>query len=104
MERWSSIEKTANDPEKDALSNLFSMADILSKELASVAKKKFPHPIMGVLSVSSLVMARQMPYFALEMENWAYSPDFKTCPIDSAFALYEKVLHLEKLYDEYGPE
>ncbi|CAO0802314.1 unnamed protein product [Mucor circinelloides] len=104
VERWSSIEKTANDPEKDALSNLFSMADILSKELASVAKKKFPHPIMGVLSVSSLVMARQMPYFALEMENWAYSPDFKTCPIDSAFALYEKVLHLEKLYDEYGPE
>ncbi|KAF1804198.1 hypothetical protein V8B55DRAFT_1512014 [Mucor lusitanicus] len=104
VERWSSIERTANDPEKDALSNLFSMADILSKELTSVAKKRFPHPIMGVLSVSSLVMARQMPYFALEMENWAYSPDFKACPIDSAFALYEKVLRLEKLYDEYGPE
>lgn len=103
MERWSNIEKTANDPEKDNLSNLFSMADTLSKDLASIAKKKFPRPIMDVLSVPSLVMARQMPYFALEMENWAYSPDFKTCPIDSAFALYEKVLNLEKLYDEYGP-
>lgn len=103
MERWSNIEKAANDPEKDNLSNLFSMADILSKDLTTIAKKKFPRPIMDVLSVPSLVMARQMPYFALEMENWAYSPDFKTCPIDSAFALYEKVLNLEKLYDEYGP-
>ncbi|CEP08882.1 hypothetical protein [Parasitella parasitica] len=103
VERWRHIEKAANDPEKDNLSNLFSMADILSKELASVAKKKFRTPVMGVLSVPSLVMARQMPYFALEIENWAFSPEFKTCPIDSAFALYEKVLNLEKLYDEYGP-
>lgn len=103
MKRWSQIEGTANDPESDDLSNLFSMADMLSKELTTVAKKKFPHLIMGILSIPSLVMARQMPYFALEMENWAYSPDFKTCPIDNAFALYEKVLRLEKLYDEYGP-
>lgn len=80
------------------------MAEKLFKEFTSIAKKKFPQPIMGVLSVPSIVMARQMPYFALEMENWAYSPDFKSCPIDSAFELYEKVLYLEKLYDQYGPK
>ncbi|KAI9486716.1 MAG: hypothetical protein EXX96DRAFT_604807 [Benjaminiella poitrasii] len=104
VERWGYIEKSAIDPERDDLSNLFMMADNLNKELVSITKKKFTKPIMGVLSVPSLVMARQLPYFALEMENWAYSPDFKTCPVDSAFELYKKVLNLEKLYDEYGPE
>ncbi|RCH93711.1 hypothetical protein CU098_000183, partial [Rhizopus stolonifer] len=103
VERWSQIEKLTNKPEEDALSNLFAMAEKLFKELNSIARKKFPKPIMGVLSIPSLVMARQMPYFALEMENWAYSPDSKTCPIDSAFGLYEKVLNLERLYDQYGP-
>jgi hypothetical protein len=80
------------------------MSDKLSKELGGLALKKFPEPIMGMLSVPSLVMARQMPYFALEMDNWTFSPEFKTCPVDSAFSLYEKVLNLEKLYDEFGPK
>lgn len=80
------------------------MADNLSKELNVVAKQKFFEPIMDVLFIPSIVMARQMPYFALEMENWSYSPESKTCPVDIAFELYSKVLNLEKLYDEYGPE
>ncbi|KAI8362653.1 hypothetical protein BD560DRAFT_484076 [Blakeslea trispora] len=104
VERWSQIEKLTNKSDEKPLNNLFSMAEKLFKEFTSIAKKKFPQPIMGVLSVPSIVMARQMPYFALEMENWAYSPDFKSCPIDSAFELYEKVLYLEKLYDQYGPK
>lgn len=80
------------------------MADNLNNELSLVAKKKFPEPIMDVLSIPGIVMARQMPYFALEMENWSYLPESKSCPVDIAFELYTKVLNLEKLYDEYGPE
>ncbi|KAI7901688.1 uncharacterized protein BX663DRAFT_487397 [Cokeromyces recurvatus] len=104
VERWRMIEELANDPKKDYLSNLFTMADNLNKELISITKKKFMKPIMDSISIPSLVMARQLPYFALEMENWAYSPEFKTCPVDSAFELYKKVLNLEKLYDTYGPQ
>jgi hypothetical protein len=85
------------------LTNLLTMADNLSKELVSTVIKKFHEPIMDILSVPCIVMARQMPYFALEMENWSYSLDSKTCPVDIAFELYQKVLNLQKLYDEYGP-
>lgn len=104
VERWGQIEKKSRNLEEDDLFNLITMADNLSKELSLVAKKKFSVPIMDVLSVPSVVMARQMPYFALEMENWSYSPESKSCPVDIAFELYSKVLNLEKLYDEYGPE
>lgn len=80
------------------------MADNLSKELFLIAEKKFREPIMETLFIPSIVMARQMPYFALEMENWSYSQESKSCPVDIAFELYRKVLSLEKLYDQYGPE
>ncbi|KAI8973443.1 hypothetical protein BDF20DRAFT_960679 [Mycotypha africana] len=104
VERWSNIEQLINDPSRDILSNLYTMADKLCKELGSIARKRFSQPIFGVLSIPELIMARQLPYFALEMENWVFSPDFKTCPIDRTFQLYDKVLSLQKLYDKYGSE
>ncbi|KAG2232103.1 hypothetical protein INT48_006780 [Thamnidium elegans] len=104
VERWSKIEGKSKDPEADDLINLINMADNLSKELFLIAEKKFREPIMETLFIPSIVMARQMPYFALEMENWSYSQESKSCPVDIAFELYRKVLSLEKLYDQYGPE
>lgn len=86
------------------MTNLLTIADNLSKELVLVSQKKFPEPVMDTLSISSIVMARQMPYFALELENWSYSQESKSCPVDIAFELYRKLLSLEKLYDQYGPE
>ena len=48
-------------------------------------------------------MARHMPFFALEMENWAYSPEARQAPVEVTFELYHKVLSLKRLYDQYGP-
>lgn len=45
-----------------------------------------------------------MPYFALEIENWAFLPEAKNAPIEVTFELYHKVLTLKRLYDEYGPQ
>jgi hypothetical protein len=49
-------------------------------------------------------MTIQMPYFALEMENWAYLPAAQDAPIEVTFNLYHKVLSLKRLYDQYGPQ
>lgn len=49
-------------------------------------------------------MARHMPFFALEMENWAYSPEAQDAPVEVTFELYNKVLSLKRLYDQYGPK
>ncbi|KAF7726334.1 hypothetical protein EC973_008914 [Apophysomyces ossiformis] len=100
--RWRGIEKACNNPEKDDLTNLLAMADKLIKELVTLTKRKFKSPIKGILSVPGIVMARQMPFFALEMENWAYLPDAQDAPIEITFELYHKVLSLKRLYDQHG--
>jgi hypothetical protein len=100
------------------MTNLMTMADKMIKELVGVAKK-FKKPIKGycvysypviilmsffrILHVPGIVMARQMPFFVLEMDNWAFLPEAKNAPIDLVFELYDKVLTLKRLYDQYGP-
>lgn len=56
------------------------------------------------MHVPGIVMARQMPFFVLEMENWAFLPEARNAPIDLVFELYDKVLTLKRLYDQYGPK
>ncbi|KAI8333569.1 hypothetical protein BC941DRAFT_433809 [Chlamydoabsidia padenii] len=103
VERWRSLEK-ACIKDSDDLTNLLTLADKLIKELVSLATKKFKTPIKGVLSIPGIVMTIQMPYFALEMENWAYLPAARDAPIEVTFNLYHKVLSLKRLYDQYGPQ
>lgn len=55
------------------------------------------------MHLPGIVMARQMPFFVLEMENWAFLPEARNAPIDLTFQLYDKVLTLKRLYDQYGP-
>lgn len=57
----------------------------------------------STLHLPGIVMARQMPFFVLEMENWAFLPEARNAPIDLTFQLYDKVLTLKRLYDQYGP-
>jgi hypothetical protein len=84
------------------MSNLMAMADKLCTELVKVAKR-FKKPLASVLHVPGIVMARQMPFFILEMDNWAFLPETKNAPIEITFELYNKVLTLKRLYDQYGP-
>ncbi|KAG0163815.1 hypothetical protein DFQ28_011189 [Apophysomyces sp. BC1034] len=104
VERWRYIEKASNNPENDALTNLMTMAEKLQKELVSLSKRKFKTPIKDILSVPGIVMARQMPYFALEIDNWAYSPEAQTASIEVTFELYHKLLSVKRLYDQHGPK
>ncbi|KAG2181874.1 hypothetical protein INT44_008690 [Umbelopsis vinacea] len=100
--RWAEIVNVTYDKQSDDLTNLLNLADKLSKELTAVAKK-FKGPIMDRLFLPGIVMTKQMPYFALEIENWAHSPDVHTVPIKVIFDLYHKVLKLKNLYDRFGP-
>ncbi|GAB5586840.1 hypothetical protein Unana1_01740 [Umbelopsis nana] len=100
--RWADIVNATYDKQDDDLTNLLKLADKLSKELISVAKK-FKTAIMERLFVPGIVMTKQMPYFALEIENWAHSPNVHTIPIQVVFDLYHKVLKLKNLYDRFGP-
>ncbi|ORX59569.1 hypothetical protein DM01DRAFT_1282559 [Hesseltinella vesiculosa] len=102
--RWRLIQEGSNSPGADDLANLFSMADKLTKELVSLVTKKFKKPIKGVLSVPGVVMTIQMPYFALEIENWAYLPETRSAPIEAVFELYHKLCTLKRLYDQHGPQ
>ncbi|KAI9496068.1 hypothetical protein BDB00DRAFT_927113 [Zychaea mexicana] len=103
VSRWRTLEKAILDDTQDSLTNLLTLADKLIKELVSISKKKFSTPIKGYLEVPGIVMARHMPFFALEMENWAYSPEARNAPVEVTFELYHKVLSLKRLYDQYGP-
>ncbi|KAI8338001.1 hypothetical protein BC941DRAFT_424318 [Chlamydoabsidia padenii] len=103
VERWRSLQQDCIKGDDD-LANLLTLADKLTKELVSLATKKFKSPIRGVLSIPGIVMTIQMPYFALEMENWAYLPSAQDAPIEVTFNLYHKVLSLKRLYDQYGPQ
>ncbi|CAO3598850.1 unnamed protein product [Absidia cylindrospora] len=103
VERWRSLEKACVKGDDD-LVNLLTLADKLIKELVSLSTKKFKTSIKGVLSVPGIVMTIQMPFFALEIENWAYLPSAQNAPIEVTFNLYHKVLSLKRLYDQYGPQ
>ncbi|KAL0089298.1 hypothetical protein F4703DRAFT_1973871 [Phycomyces blakesleeanus] len=103
--RWRSIGKIEDDNYEDGgITGLIGLAEMLIKEFVSLTKRRFKAPISGVLSVPSVVMGRQMPFFALQMENWAYLPEAKNAPIEVIFKLYHKVLGLKRLYDQYGPQ
>ncbi|CAO3610411.1 unnamed protein product [Mucor hiemalis] len=102
VSRWRVLEKSVLDPKNDDMTNLMNMADKLIKELVGVAKK-FKKPLKNTLHLPGIVMARQMPFFVLEMENWAFLPEARNAPIDLTFQLYDKVLTLKRLYDQYGP-
>ncbi|CAO0801326.1 unnamed protein product [Mucor circinelloides] len=102
VSRWRVLEKSVLNPKNDDMTNLMNMADKLIKELVSVAKK-FKKPLKNTLHLPGIVMARQMPFFVLEMENWAFLPEARNAPIDLTFQLYDKVLTLKRLYDQYGP-
>ncbi|KAI8975730.1 hypothetical protein BDF20DRAFT_977296 [Mycotypha africana] len=102
VSRWRVLEKSMLDPKNDDMTNLMNLADKLIKELVGVAKK-FKKPLKNTLHVPGIVMARQMPFFVLEMENWAFLPEARNAPIDLIFQLYDKVLTLKRLYDQYGP-
>ncbi|RCI06704.1 hypothetical protein CU098_011502 [Rhizopus stolonifer] len=103
VSRWRVFEKSILDPKNDDMMNLMNMADKLIKELVGVAKK-FKKPLRGTLHLPGIVMARQMPFFVLEMENWAFLPEARNAPIDLTFQMYDKVLTLKRLYDQYGPK
>ncbi|GAA5797543.1 hypothetical protein HPULCUR_002931 [Helicostylum pulchrum] len=102
VSRWRVLERSVLNPQNDDMTNLMNMADKLIKELVSVAKK-FKKPLKNSLHLPGIVMARQMPFFVLEMENWAFLPEARNAPIDLTFQLYDKVLTLKRLYDQYGP-
>ncbi|KAI7904405.1 uncharacterized protein BX663DRAFT_560086 [Cokeromyces recurvatus] len=103
VSRWRVLEKSVLNPKNDDMTNLMHLADKLIKELVGVAKK-FKKPLKNALHLPSIVMARQMPFFVLEMENWAFLPEARNAPIDLTFQLYDKVLTLKRLYDQYGPK
>ncbi|CAO3703440.1 unnamed protein product [Rhizopus stolonifer] len=103
VSRWRVLEKSVLNPENDDMTNLMNLADKLIKELVTVAKR-FKKPLAGSLHLPGIVMARQMPFFVLEMENWAFLPEAKQAPIELTFELYDKVLTLKRLYDQYGPK
>ncbi|KAJ2961577.1 hypothetical protein NQZ79_g3174 [Umbelopsis isabellina] len=102
VSRWAEIVNVTYNKEDDDLTNLLNLADKLSKELTSVTKK-FKLPIFDRLFLPGIVMTKQMPYFALEIENWANSPNVHTVPIKTVFDLYHKVLKLKNIYDQFGP-
>ncbi|KAI8098717.1 uncharacterized protein BX664DRAFT_354245 [Halteromyces radiatus] len=104
VERWRLVEREANNQEEDDLTNLLTLADKLIKEYVSLTNKKFKTPLKDIINVPGIIMARQMPYFALEIENWSYMPACKTAPIEVTFELYNKVLSLKRLYDQHGPK
>ncbi|CAO3587279.1 unnamed protein product [Absidia cylindrospora] len=104
VERWRLLGGEANDPDNDDLTNLLTLADKLIKEYVSLTNKKFKTPLKDIINVPGIIMARQMPYFALEIENWSYMPDCKSAPIEVTFELYHKVLSLKRLYDQHGPK
>ncbi|KAG1151513.1 hypothetical protein G6F37_002376 [Rhizopus arrhizus] len=103
VSRWRVLEKSVLDPKNDDMTNLMNLADKLIKELVTVAKR-FKKPLKGSLHLPGIIMARQMPFFVLEMENWAFLPEAKQAPIELTFELYDKVLTLKRLYDQYGPK
>ncbi|KAI8367396.1 hypothetical protein EDC96DRAFT_461821 [Choanephora cucurbitarum] len=103
VSRWRVLEKSLLDPKNDDMTNLMNLADKLIKELVSVTKK-FKKPLRGLLHLPGIIMARQMPFFVLEIENWAFQPEARNAPIDLTFQLYDKVLTLKRLYDQYGPK
>ncbi|ORX53565.1 hypothetical protein DM01DRAFT_1322519 [Hesseltinella vesiculosa] len=104
VERWRLVQKETTDPEQDLLPNLLTLADKLIKEYVSLTNKKFKTPLKDIINVPGIIMARQMPYFALEIENWTYTPDCRNAPIEVTFELYHKVLSLKRLYDQHGPK
>ncbi|SAL95680.1 hypothetical protein [Absidia glauca] len=104
VERWRLLGGETNNPEEDDLTNLLNLADKLIKEYVSLTNKKFKTPLKDIINVPGIIMARQMPYFALEIENWSYMPDCKSSPIEVTFELYHKVLSLKRLYDQHGPK
>ncbi|CEG75561.1 hypothetical protein RMATCC62417_10582 [Rhizopus microsporus] len=103
VSRWRVLEKSVLNPKNDDMTNLMNLADKLIKELVTVAKR-FKKPLKGSLHIPGIIMARQMPFFVLEMENWAFLPEAKQAPIELTFELYDKVLTLKRLYDQYGPK
>ncbi|KAG1109149.1 hypothetical protein G6F40_008883 [Rhizopus arrhizus] len=103
VSRWRVLEKSVLNPKNDDMTNLMNLADKLIKELVTVAKR-FKKSLKGYVHAPGIVMARQMPFFVLEMENWAFLPDAKQAPIELTFELYDKVLTLKRLYDQYGPK
>ncbi|CAO3590690.1 unnamed protein product [Absidia cylindrospora] len=104
VERWRLLGGEADDQDGDDLENLLTLADKLIKEYVSLTNKKFKTPLKDIINVPGIIMARQMPYFALEIENWSYSPECKSAPIEVTFELYQKVLSLKRLYDQHGPK
>ncbi|KAG1471384.1 hypothetical protein G6F56_002153 [Rhizopus delemar] len=103
VSRWRVLEKSVLNPENDDMTNLMKLADKLIKELVTVAKR-FKKSLKGYLHAAGIVMTRQMPFFVLEMENWAFLPSARQAPIELTFELYDKVLTLKRLYDQYGPK
>ncbi|OZJ03936.1 hypothetical protein BZG36_02932 [Bifiguratus adelaidae] len=101
--RWTDIDAVASqEGGKGGLARVTALADKLVKELTMILKR-FPEPIGGHVSVISIVLGKQMPYFALEMENWAMSADARMVAVEDVFVLYHKVLRLRSLYAKYGP-
>ncbi|KAG1220457.1 hypothetical protein G6F35_006694 [Rhizopus arrhizus] len=80
------------------------MADMLNKEMILLIDRKIHQlKIIDTLSVPSIVMDVQLPYFALEMENWLGSPHSKTFSLlDPIFELYHKLAQLDRLYTTYS--
>ncbi|KAI8987003.1 hypothetical protein BDB01DRAFT_849161 [Pilobolus umbonatus] len=102
VSRWRVLEKSVLNPQNDDMTNLMNMANKLIEELVIVAKR-FKKPLKNSLHLPGIVMARQMPFFVLEMENWAFLPATKNAPINEVFELYNKVLTLKRIYDQHGP-
>ncbi|RCI06748.1 hypothetical protein CU098_013112 [Rhizopus stolonifer] len=99
IKRWRDIEISSRSP--DDISNLLKMADALNKEFDLIINQDI-HKIMDTLTLPSIVMDVLLPYFALEMENWSLSADYKSCPLHLVFELYRRVLLLEHFFVKYG--
>ncbi|KAI8391683.1 uncharacterized protein BYT42DRAFT_204279 [Radiomyces spectabilis] len=100
--RWTLLEESVKNSENDDMTKLLTLADKLLKDLVSLSKRKFKTPIKGIIDVPSIVMTRQMFFFTLQIENWAYLPEAKEADIEVTFELYHKVLGIKRLCDQHG--
>ncbi|CAO3693003.1 unnamed protein product [Rhizopus microsporus] len=102
IERWVYIEKSAKRPDND-LQTLVSMTRMLNEEFTSLIDKRIDHiKVIDSSPFLSIVMEGQLPYFALEMENWLNSPCSRNSSLEDVLELYQEILKLNNICSAYS--
>lgn len=102
IERWVYIEKSAKRPDND-LQTLVSMTRMLNEEFTSLIDKRIDHiKVIDSPPFLSIVMEGQLPYFALEMENWLNSPCSRNSSLEDVLELYREILKLNNMCSAYS--